>query len=255
MSLKTILKASEKFLIDNSPGILTGLGVAGTVSTAILAGKGAYSAALRITEADEVSLGETNAPLDTKEKFQLVWKEFVPAAAVGTVTIVSIVMANQIGSRRGAAIAAALKISEELSADYKKKVLQTVGLQREEKMRSELAGERMAKNPPPPNMLIVTGANTLFYDERSARYFHSTMDHVMRSVNEVNHQVNNYFCASLTEFYDKIGLDATAESDSVGWNTHELMDVQYSPVLFENKQSAVMIGYNIEPIGKFDRVS
>lgn len=254
MSAKTILKTTEKFLVDNSPGILTGLGVAGTVTTAILAGKGAYSSALILAAEKEVAVGEMRGDLDAKEKVKLVWKEFIPAASVGVVTIVAIIGANQIGSRRAAAFAAAYKLSEQLSDDYKKKVLETLGVQKEEKMRSELGAEKMQKNPPPSNMMIVAGSNALFYDELSGRYFHNTMDNVKRAVNEINHQVNNHFCASLTEFYDKIGLSSTAYSDDVGWNSDELMDVQYTGILLENDNlSAIMISYNNEPIKGYER--
>jgi hypothetical protein len=244
--MKTILKASEKFLIDNSPGILTGLGVAGTVTTAILAGKGAYSAALILVEKDRYDT------LDTKKKVELVWKEFIPAAAVGSATVGAIIMANQIGSRRAAAFAAAFKLSEQIGDEYKKKVVETLGLQKEEKMRSELAAKKMEDNPPSQSMLIVAGSNVLFYDQWSGRYFHNTVETVMKAVNEINHKVNNYFCASLTDFYEMIGLTATQDSDNIGWNSDELMDIQTSPTIFKD-QPAIQIGYNVEPIKGYDR--
>lgn len=253
MNLKAILKASEKFVIDNSPGILTGLGVAGTVTTAVLTGKAAYSSAL-IIAAEYHEDGRGLGPEPTaKEKIQLVWKEFIPPAAVGVVTIAAIIGANQIGSRRAAAFAAAFKLSEQLSEDYKKKVVETLGLQKEEKMRSELAADKMKQNPPPPGMIIVAGSDVLMYDELSGRYFKGQVENVKKAVNEINHQVLNYYCASLTEFYDKLGLTATSFSDSTGWNTDELLDVQFSPTMTEDQQPAIMIGYNHEPIKGYDR--
>jgi hypothetical protein len=254
MSAKTILKTAEKFLVDNSPGILTGLGVAGTVTAAVLTGKAAYSSALLIADAEaQRGVKESNfIPLTGKEKIELVWKEFIPPAAVGVVTIAAIIGANQIGARRAAAFAAAYKLSEQLGEDYKKKVVETLGLQKEEKMRSELAAKKMEENPPPKNMIIVAGSDVLFYDELTGRYFHNTMEAVMKAVNEINHKVNNYFCASLTEFYELIGLPGTQMSDDIGWNSDELLDVQFSPTMFEGKP-AIMIGYNHEPIKGYDR--
>jgi hypothetical protein len=244
MTIKTILKATEKFITNNSPGILTGLGVAGVVTTAVLAGKAGYSSAL--------ILNDHLYEMKPKDKAKLVWKEFIPAGAVGAVTITAIIAANQIGSRRAAAITAAFKLSEQLGEDYKKKVVETLGLQKEEKLRSELAAEKMEKAPPPSNMLIVAGSNVLFYDEWSGRYFHNTMEAVMKAVNEINHKVNNYYCASLSDFYELIGLTSTSGSDAIGWNSDELLDVQYSPTIYKD-QPAIMIGYNHEPIKGFDR--
>lgn len=252
MSAKTILRAAEKFIVDNSPGILTGLGVAGTVTTAVLTGKAAYSSALTI--ADQERVLEPGEKFDTKDKIKLVWTEFIPPAAVGVVTVAAIIGANQIGSRRAAAFAAAYKLSEQLSEDYKQQVLKTLGLQKEEKMRAEMGAEKIAKNPPEPNMLIVAGANALFYDELSGRYFHNTMDAVQRAVNEINYQVNNYYCASLTEFYDRIGLESTRYSDDIGWNSEKLLEVQYTGILLPGgTQSAIMISYNEEPIKGYER--
>lgn len=247
-----ILKAAEKFVIDNSPGILTGLGVAGAVSTAVLTGRATWNSALLVNKVN----GEKNVDdlyMPTKEKVELVWKEFIPPAIVGIVTVAAIIGANQIGTRRAAAITAAFKLSEQVNADYKKKVLETLGLQKEEKLRSELAAQKMAENPPPGNMLIISGSNVLFFDELTGRYFENTMEKVQQAVNEINYQVNQYNHASLSDFYWKIGLQATSFSDNVGWCLDELLDVQYSPVMYEGKP-AIMIGYNSEPIKGFDRL-
>jgi hypothetical protein len=253
MKTKVLLRAAEKFVIDNSPGILTGLGVAGAVTTAVLTGKAGWNSALMVADLKEVSVGDLKGEPTTKEKFQLVWKEFIPPAVVGLITITAIIGANQVGARRTAAITAAFKLSEQLNEDYKKKVLETLGIQKEEKLRSELASEVMEKNPPPSGMIIVTGSDVLFYDQWSGRYFHNTMERVQKAVNDINYQVNNYMHASLTDFYEMIGLSATQESSQIGWNSDELMDVQYSPVMYQDKP-AIMIGYNVEPVAGYDRL-
>lgn len=254
MSAKTILRAAEKFIVDNSPGILTGLGVAGTVTTAVLTGKAAYSSALTI--ADQKRVLEPDEKLDVKDKIKLVWTEFIPPAAVGVVTIAAIIGANQIGSRRAAAFAAAYKLSEQLSDDYKKKVVETLGLKKEEEVRASIASDKMQKNPPSAGMLVVAGSEVLMYDELSGRYFKNTVDNVKKYVNEINYQVLNYFCCSLTEFYERIGLTATKYSDDVGWNTDELLEVQFTAVMVNvdgQEQPAIMIGYNHEPIKGYER--
>lgn len=252
--LKNVLKSAEKFAIDNSPGILTGLGVAGSVTTAILAGKGAYSSALQIAIADQARVLSGEEKLDVKEKFELVWKEFIPPVAVGVVTIAAIIGANSIGSRRAAAITAAFKLSEELSQEYKKKVVKTLGLQKEETMRSELAAEKLEKNPPPAGMIIVAGSDVLFYDELSGRYFHNQLENVKKAVNDINYRVNNYMYASLTDFYEMLGLESTRMSEELGWNADELLEVEFTATLAKDKP-AIVINYNTTPIRGFDRCS
>ena len=257
MTIKTVLKTAEKFVTDNSPGILTGLGVAGTVTAVFLTGRAAFLAGMDAsTQYHEAVREDEELPehlLEPRHLIRTYWKGFIPAASVGAVTVTAIIMANQIGSRRTAAITAAFKLSEQLSEEYKDKVTKTLGLQKEEKMRSELASEKMEKNPPPAGMLIISGSDVLFLDELSGRYFHSQVETVKKAVNDINYKVNNYFHASVTDFYELIGLEGTKFSDSIGWNSDELLDVQFTATMYQDKP-AIMLGYNHGPILGYDRV-
>lgn len=256
MTIKTILKTAEKFVTNNSPGILTGLGVAGAVTTAVLAGRAGYLVGMDASTQYHEAVQE-NEPLpehllENKHLVKTYWKAFVPAAVAGAVTVTAIITGNQIGSRRTAAITAAFKLSEQLSDEYKEKVVKTLGLQKEEKMRAEAAAERMERNPPPAGMIVVAGSDVLFLDELSGRYFQSQIDTVKKAVNEINHKVNNYFHASLSDFYDLIGLEGTKFSSSIGWNTDELLEVQFTATMYGDKP-AILLGYNHGPILGYDR--
>jgi hypothetical protein len=258
MNLKPLFNAAQKFVMDNSPGILTGFAVAGAVTTAVLAGKAGYSAALIIRdELDERSSRPGNYAetyvdlLPPKERLQLVWKEFIPAATVGVTTITCVIGATQISTRRTAAIAAAFKLSEELAAEYKDRVVKTLGAKKEEDMRAELAQDRMTRTGGGDTVIIV-GSEVLFYDELTGRFFKNEMERIRQAINEINHQINNFYHASLTEFYEKIGLSGTVFSDEVGWNSDELLDVQFSATLLEGKP-AVALSFRTTPIRGYDR--
>lgn len=253
MTFKAVLKSTEKFIVDNSPGILTGLAVAGTVTTAVLAGKAAYSSALILSNEEYHRRvdKDDNTPLPVKEKLELIWKEYIPAAIVLSTTVTSIIMANQIGSRRAAAIAAAFKLSEKMADEYREKVAEVIGKNKEEAVRTELAKDRMERTPG-SDIIILTGPETLFFDEWSGRYFKSEMEKVRKAVNDINYQVNNDFYASLTDFYDLLGLPKTVVSDDFGWNTDQLLDVTYGAVQHDGR-AAISINYNKTPIKGYDR--
>lgn len=257
MTLKTILASVEKFVIDNSPGILTGLGVAGTVTTAILTGRAAYRFGMDASTQYHEALREgeplPDHLLETKYLAKTYWKEFIPSAISGVTTITCIIAANHVGSRRTAAIAAAFKISEQLTEEYKERVVKTLGAQKEEKMRSELARDRMDRVGG-ADLIIVAGAESIFYDELSGRFFKTEMEKVRKAVNDINYKINNYMHASLSDFYDLIGLHKTSFSDSVGWNTDELLEVQYSPTLLPDDRAAISISFNTTPIHGYDRL-
>jgi hypothetical protein len=245
MNLRPILKTAEKFVTDNTPGILTALGVAGTVTTAILAVRAGYSSALKIHAEDALDT------MTDRQKIELVWKEFIPTAVMGVVTITSIIAANRVGARRAAAIAAAFKISEELSEEYKRRVEEALGKQKAEKVRSELAAERMGRTPGADQVIIV-GSEVLVLDEMSGRFFNAEIEKIRKAVNDINFQINNNFYASLSDFYDLLGLPHTQFSDEVGWNTNELLEVTYTGTLYQDKP-AIAISYNHNPIQGYER--
>lgn len=256
MTVKTILQTAEKFALDNSPGILTGLGVAGAVTTAVLATRTGFrvgmDASTQYHEAIQDGEPLPEHLLEPKFLVKAYWKQFIPAGVAGIVTVTSVIMANQIGSRRTAAITAAFKLSEQLSEEYKDRVVKTLGLQKEEKMRSDMAADKMVANPP-SSMIVVAGSDVLLYDELSGRYFTGQVEDVRKYVNEINHQVNNSFYASLTEFYAKLGLPHTQFSDELGWNTDQLLEVTYTATLCDDKP-AIMLSFNHAPIRDFDRL-
>jgi hypothetical protein len=248
VTLKTILRTAEKFVVDNSPGILTGLAVTGTITTAVLTGKAMFNVGMDLNASDYL----VGAKYDKKQLVKTYWKDFVPAAVSGVATVTCIIAANHIGTRRTAAIAAAFKLSEQLTEEYKERVIKTLGAQKEEKMRSELVGERMARSGDAETIIIV-GSESVFYDELSGRFFKNEMEKVRRAVNDINHKVNNYFHASLSDFYQEIGLEPTKFSDGVGWNTDELLEVRYTATMMKDGRPAISMDFKTSPISGYDR--
>jgi hypothetical protein len=257
MAIKTVFSAAEKFVVDNSPGILTGLGVAGAVTTVILTGRAAWQAGMDASTQYHEALREGEPLpehlLETGHLVKTYWRGFIPAGISGVTTITCIIAANHIGARRTAAIAAAFRLSEKLTEEYKDRVVKALGSQKEEKMRSELTKERMEKAGIPDNIIIV-GSEVLFYDELSGRFFKNDMETIRKAVNDINHQVNNFFSASLTDFYEAIGLSPTSFSDEVGWNTDELLDIKFSATLLDGSRPAIGITINTSPVRGYDRV-
>lgn len=253
MNVKGILKATERFVSNNTPGILTGLGVAGAVTTAVLTGKASYYSAFILAEANIPFERGDSEELTAREKVELVWKEFVPPVIVGVATITAIIAANRVGSKRAAAIAAAFKISEQMADEYKAKVVETLGKKAEGELQNQLAADRMERTPG-RDTIIITGSNCMFFDEFSGRYFESDMESVRKAINKINFQVNNSYFASLTDFYNELGIPETQVSDEFGWNSDELLDVTFEPVMGKDDRPAIAIRYNKKLIRGFDRV-
>jgi len=252
----SVLAQKARFLLDeNTTTILTGVGVVGTVSTAYLAGRASFKAAELIREsAEEQAYSTVPANLSKTEKVKLVWPQYVPAAISGATTIVCIVYANKIASKRMAALALASSISQRRMQEYQDKVLEKFGVKETTKVRDEIAQERVLRNPKDTRDVIITGGgDVLCYDMLTGRYFLSSAEKIRRAENRINHELNNFLHASLSEFYEHIGLAPTTYTDMVGWNGNDNLEVQISTVMSDDEKPCLAIDFTPPPSSEYHK--
>jgi len=249
-TLREILARGGKLAADNSPAILTAVGVTGALTTAYLTGKASFKAALILNDNDHYGQA------DVKEMFQLTWKCYIPAAITAALTISAIIGANRIGTRRAAALAAAYAISERAFEEYKTKIIEKLGPKKEQEARDEIAQDRVDRNPVGSQEIIIAGAGTvLCHEAYTGRYFLSDMETLRKAQNDINAQVLSDSYASLTDFYDLIGLPHTANSDEVGWNSDKLMDLKFSAVISQDGRSpCISIDFTVHPVRHYYRL-
>lgn len=253
ISIARLAKTTERLLANNSPLVLTVMGATGVVATGILAAKAGFKASqtLAFEDAQRTVIGE---PMTSKEKFKLTWVYYLPAAAVGTTSIVAIVAANRIGTRRAAAMATALTISERAFNDYQSKVIERYGDLKEREIRDSVQQDRVTRDPVESKEVIILTGDQLCYDAYSGRYFQSTMENLKHAINRLNHRIINDNYASLTDFYNYIGLERTAISDDVGWNVGELLDVHFTTTLSSDGRPALAMEYKVSPTRDYFRI-
>lgn len=255
MNLSRFAKQIEKVITDNSPVILTSIGVAGTVGTAILTGKASVKA-VRVIENYEREIKEGQlhnlAPnFSNKEKFLVTWKFFIPPVALGACTIASIIFANRIGTRRAAAIAAAYTFTEQAFEQYRDKVVETIGEVKEKKVRDEIAQDRVNENPVSGNTVFVANGEVLCMEAYTGRYFKSDHESIRRAENDIKAQVLNDGYASLGDFYYHLGLPRTSSCEEVGWNTDKMPEIHISATVAEDGKPCLVISYYVEPIRQY----
>lgn len=253
-SVTSFLNTAKRTVSKHSPEILTGLGIAGMLSTVILAVK-ATPKALQII--DDIKTGENKEHLTPVETVKATWKCYVPAATFGAVSTVCLIGAVSVSSRRYAALATAYKISETAYNEYREKVVETIGEKKEETIKDAINKDRIEKNPVTTNDVIVTGTGkTLCYDHLSSRYFESDIDKIKRAENELNkrmlHEITG--SVSLNEFYDEIGLSRTPLGESMGWNAMRgLIDIHFGSQIADDGRPCIVIDHNVDPIYDYDR--
>ena len=253
MNLRYLASRASKLAADNSTTIFTAIGVTGVITTAYLAGRASYNAAELLLD-EKMAGRDGEDALDIREKIDLTWKLYIPPVMTGVVTVGCIIAANRVGTRRAAALAAAYTLSEKAIVEYKEKVVEKLGEKKEQDIRDDLARDRIRKNPD-REVIIIDGNEVRCFEAYTGRYFTSSVEALKKAQNIVNHQVNNSYYASLTDFYDAIGLPRTAMSDEIGWNSDKLLELSFSAVLPEDGRPYVSFDYEVVPIRNYHRLS
>lgn len=247
-NMSTFIASVKNALSDHSPEILTGIGIAGMVTTTVLAVKSTPKA-LRLIEAKKEALEvEKLTPVET---VKAAWKPYIPAAVTGVISVACLVGASSVNASRNAALAAAYNISATALADYKEKVIETIGEKKEKMVRDKVAEEQLKKAPADANTTIfVTGSGkTRCFDTITKQRFTSDIESIKKSVNELNRRmINGEDYISLNEFYYEIGLDEVAIGDELGWNvTRGLIEVDFSAQLDADGTPCIVLDYKVIP--------
>jgi len=262
----------------NSPVILTGLAVTGVVTTVILGVRATPKAMSLIDDElysqyeksgmmEDVSFPEWLG-LDTKtytfkdrtnmlkkgEVIKLTWKCYIPTAAVGLVTIACIIGAHNIHLRRNAALASLYSLTESAFKEYQSKVVETIGKNKELKVRDDVTADKIKQNPVGEAEVIITGkGEMLCYDAMSGRYFKSDIEKIRRAQNKLNRDMMTEMFMSLNEFYDELGLAHIRLGEESGWHIDRgMIDITFSAQLTEHEEPCIVLNYEVVPRFAYD---
>lgn len=256
MNGKLLLKTFRNTLAKNSPTILMGLGMAGGVSTLIMAIK-ATPKALKLIEdeqnrrEDECMVSQAVEP-DQLTKLDIIrktWKCYLPAAVMAGLTVVCFVGANSVNSRRRAAIASAYALSESALKELQTKVIETVGEKKAQEIKDSIAQDKVTKNPVKDTGIIMTNTgNTLCYDQMSGRYFRSDIEKIKQTINEMNRYLLDEMWITMNELYDELGLERTGFGSDMGFSVDNgLIDPKFSSTLTSTGEPCLVLDFSIHP--------
>lgn len=251
MNLTTIFDNTKKLAVAKSPEICAGLAVAGVVATGYFAVKGSFRAAKMIRKNEKKD--PTVEQLSDKQLFvrrvRLTWPCYIPAATAGGLTIVAIVCTRNIGSRRTAAAVTAYSLTERAFSEYREKVIEQIGSNKEQKIRDEIVQSRIAANPPGETVILTSTGDVLCCELRTGRYFKSQMETLRRAMNDTNARIISSLYVTLEEFYDLIDIPHTSESNNLGWESSKLMELNFTSVLTQDGVPCLAFDYNyVKPL-------
>lgn len=239
LSLKTAIK-------KHSPEILTGIGIAGMITTTVMAVRATPKALILIEERKEEIGAEK---LEAMDMVKTTWACYIPAAITGTLSVACLIGASSVNARRNAALATAYTLSESALKDYQGKVIEMFGEKKNEAVKDAVAKDKVEKNPVVTREVIITEkGNTLCYDAISGRYFKSDIEKIKKAECELNRQMLDDMYVSLNDFYYEIGLDSVKLGDELGWNVDSgYIDLSFSSQLASDETPCLVIDYSVAP--------
>lgn len=248
MDIKKIRDNVVNTISDKSPEILIGFGLAGMLTSTVLAVK-ATPKALDILEREDRELSKV-------DKVKLTWKCYAPAAVGYCVSAACIIGANSVNAKRNAVLAGAYKLSETALLEYRDKVTEVLGEEKEKEIRDSIAEDRVNKTERKGEVIIAGKGDTLCYDMHSGRYFKSNMDEIKRKLNEINYKLMQDNILSVNDFYDQIGLDPISTGYDFGWLVDDgLIRLYFTSTLTEDGQPCLAVHFDNMPRMGYDRLS
>lgn len=214
----------------NSPHILTGLGCAGVLTTAIFTGRASIKA-YKIVENEKAHW--INEQISKTEVIKLTWPVFIAPFLMGATSIACIIGANSINASRNAALAALYSLSETAFREYKDKVVEEIGKNKETKIRNDVMQDRITNSPVGDRTVFVTGyGEVLCYDKLSDRYFKSSPEKIRQQVLAFSYDLMSDDWLDLNDLYYMMGLNSCELGNKSGFDvrhtTKGLIEVDYS---------------------------
>ena len=252
-NISKIINEIQKAVIKHSPEILTGLGIAGMITTTVLAVKATPKALDLINDRKDELETEKLPPT---EVVKTAWKCYIPAAVTCATSTACLIGASSVHLKRNAALATAYKLSESAISEYKDAVIDKIGEKKEQTIRDKVAEEKMKKNPVSSSEVFITEkGNTLCYDTISGRYFKSDIDRIKRAENAINKQLLDEMYVSLNDLYDELDLDHTKLGDELGWKIDDgLVELYFSSQLADDGTPCVVMDFTRAPKYNFSKL-
>lgn len=225
-NVKGLASIGKAFVMANRPEILFGASIVSTGAAVVLAAKGGYESGQQVLRAeyDELDLvspeGKTT-PLTTKDKVQLTWVNYLPAAGATAASMGSITGLHLVHIKEKKALAAAaLMAIEEIrneTEEYKERLIETVKGELTEK-QGDKVDAALEKNG-----LVNTDGEVeelfLVRDPITGRDIWSNKVRIEEAMVEVGNCMNASSHASLNTFWEQAGWGRLNDiGEQLGWS-------------------------------------
>lgn len=257
-SLMKITKDAKKMLTKRAPEILTGVGIAGMVTSTVFAVKATPKAIKLIENAKKEKETDKLTPVET---VKTAWKPYVPAVMIGGASVACLIGATTASTRRHAALYSAYKLSETALSEYKDKVAEVVDENTVKEIKQKIAEDKVNKvvsaeeenGESKTTVIVSSDGDTWFIDPFTHNTFKSTTAQIDAAINRLNKNLLTEMFVSLSDLYDELDMEHTPYSDEVGWCIDDdLIESDYSDAVVKDGKAYVVMDFLRRPYYGYD---
>lgn len=219
--------------------ILTIIGAAGVVATAVVAVRSTPKALYLLEEVRQ----EKGEELTKLETVKVAGPVYIPAALIGASTIACIFGANKLNKRTQASLISAYALLDNAHKEYTRKVREL-----SEEVDTQVKQE-IAKDHYDEDVKVHDGEQT-FFDFYSLRYFDSTMEKVRRAEEEVDRLLKERKYVFLNEFYDMLDIPRIDDGVGLTWSIYDgysKVDFGHEIAVLDDGMECCIISFGNEP--------
>ena len=235
LNVSEVAKGIRIGAIKHQPEILTGIGIAGMITTTVMAVKATPRALDIMAEVKEIHDEDTDRKAFAKDVLTKVAPAYIPTVIIGSLSIACLIGASSVNLRRNAALATAYTLSESALKDYRSKVIETLGEKKDQAVRDAVAKDKIEDDPVSKKEIIK-----------------SNIEKLKKVENELNRRMRSENYISLNEFYNEVGLDDVGIGYEFGWNIDRgYIELEFSCQLTDdgngNEIPCIVVGFRNAP--------
>lgn len=277
-NIKGLALLGKAAVAAHRPEILFGTSVVTTVAAVIAAGKGGYDARGKVDAARMEKVASPEPPFDNfkeyfdeylakgedltvKEKIQLTWMDYLPAAglagaAVGSTTGLHLVHIKE----KKALAAAALMAIEEVKTEakqYQEQLVDAVEKNTTPKTQQKIADDAIDPNGDGVADTVQNSNHEieelyLVRDGKTGRDIWSNQRRIDEACNDVNKFIAMHGDCDLNSFYSNAGFECLPDGDDWGWSG-AFVEVEWDQVTRDDGRPVRRFAFRSKPEKGYDR--
>ena len=231
----------DKAFMKKLPEILAGTGIACFITSTIAAVAVTPKAVKEIEKKKDILQVEKLSP---KETVKTTWRLYLPSV-LGTIGGTGFIIGSVTESNsRYLAMSTSYQLLQDFAYTYRDKVVETLGARKEEKIRHDIAQDKLNQDTSLNNnsIVITNQGNTLFRDSLTGQYFRYDIDKFKRKAIEFANAELNEGYIGVPEWLSEFGLAIPDTMLGMGWSISD-----QGKVFTVDFTANIAVNYNDEP--------